>query len=190
MADLFGQMFGLSMPTEEGITKKELLFEKYSTNDMESPELWNDAVKEYKNAYEEVKKIDLKPIRNLLHKVSTNPYLLKTEDGKTLQKETVETLLQKMKDVEAQAKAILDKKSINKSDRSNLLALIQTAKRFLIDSAPFAVQSFSEAKEKVVSSAKAEIDAFMTHAVQSAGIKALKEKEVIAEEPETLLLEE
>jgi len=105
-------------------------------------------------------------------------------------KENLREHVASMEQVEAQVAEILQKKNIGKADRSTIQRLVNTAKRFLSDAAPFAVQCFSEAKVKVVSSAKAEIDAFMTHAIQSAGIKALKEKEAIAEEPETLLLEE
>ena len=97
-----------------------------------------------------------------------------------------------MKDIEDQISTILEKKSIGKADRHTIQNLVYQARRCLVESAPFAVQSFSEAREKVVVAAKAEIDAFMTHAIHSAGVKALadKQEEEGLESEVALLLED
>ena len=82
----------------------------------------------------------------------------------------------KLREYEQSISEILSKKSIGKKDREQIKNLVYQARRFFVDSAPFAVSSLYEAKEKVVTSAKAEIEAFLTNAIVTAGIKTLKGK--------------
>jgi hypothetical protein len=70
---------------------------------------------------------------------------------------------------------ILKKKSLTKVDREEVerctMLIVQEVRHNL----PFWLQQFSEATQKITTTAKAEVDAFMTHAVMAAGWKVLKE---------------
>ena len=92
LSKMFSQMLGMSMPEESKMTQKDMLYEEYETTEAENNNLWKDAVDEYKDAYIQLKNLDLKPLRNLLHTVSENIYLVKTEKGKNLQKATVDVI--------------------------------------------------------------------------------------------------
>ena len=82
--------------------------------------------------------------------------------------------VEKFKEYEKEISEILKKKNIGKADRDRIQTCINQASRFFTDSAPFAVVSMVEAKDKLVSSAKAEIEASLMHAITKAGIKTLK----------------
>lgn len=89
--------------------------------------------------------------------------------------------VESFKDIEQRIGQILEKKSIGKQDRADIKSMVYQARRFFVDAAPFAVKSMVEAKEKVVTSAKAEIEAFMMHIVTKTGLKALKGQQVKGE---------
>ena len=81
-----------------------------------------------------------------------------------------------LKENEEKVNEILEKKIIGKKYRATIKNLMYESYRFFVDSAPFAVQSLVEAKEKVIVSAKAEIDAFLTNVVQRVGLEAITEQ--------------
>jgi hypothetical protein len=74
---------------------------------------------------------------------------------------------------------LFEKQSVSKSDRRKALDIIEAAIRLMEDSAPFTVDQFNKAAEKVVTSAKAEVDGFVTHVVQKTGLEALAKKRLI-----------
>ena len=63
-------------------------------------------------------------------------------------------------------------KATEKKELANVLASIQQEFQSNI---PFAVTSYEEAADKIKVAAKAEVDAFLTHVVQKAGLKTLQE---------------
>ena len=64
--------------------------------------------------------------------------------------------------------------TVTKKDKEDLLSRIRMVMQQVDSNLPFVLKSFNEATAKLVSSAKAEIDAFVTHAVLVAGFNALK----------------
>ena len=73
--------------------------------------------------------------------------------------------------------------SLNKGTRQNIeIALGNLAER-VASNADFALDQFYEATERVTTSAKAEIDAVVTHVVQATGIDALRQMRVRGEVP-------
>ena len=91
-------------------------------------------------------------------------------------RERLRKKVEKLKHNENEIQKILEKKNIGKKDRETIKALVYESYRFFVDAAPYAVQTFSEATQKLVSSAKAEVDAFITSVVQKAGMEALVEQ--------------
>jgi hypothetical protein len=82
------------------------------------------------------------------------------------------TCRQDIKDVEA----LLEKKGLVKADKEAILAKFRRVMMEVESNTPFMLSQFEEATEKVVTHAKAEVDAFMTHNVVSEGLRALAAK--------------
>ncbi len=83
-----------------------------------------------------------------------------------------------LKENEDKIEEILNKKSIGKKDRETIKELVFQARRYFVDSAPFAIKSFHKAKQKVVTSVKAEVESFMNTVVHNAGLKAIEGKQM------------
>ena len=83
------------------------------------------------------------------------------------------------------AKAILDllPASLNKGTRRQIEIGVERLAAQVTESATFALDQFQEAAERVTTSAKAEIDAVVTHVVQATGIEALREMRARGEVP-------
>lgn len=105
------------------------------------------------------------------------------DDHKLENEKVREGFAKKAKDVsraaaesEAKVKALLDKKTISKADREEILGVFAKFRMEVGSSMPFILESFEEATEKVVTTAKAEIDAFVTHSVVAEGLRAIAGK--------------
>jgi hypothetical protein len=73
-------------------------------------------------------------------------------------------------------KPILEAKGpLKVGDKTPILELLHKIERELLSNVPFAAEMFQEATAKMVTTAKAEVDAFLVHVVNKAGIAALKE---------------
>ena len=100
------------------------------------------------------------------------------ESFKANMAERIEWLLGKRRELGE----ILKKKAIGKQDRVEIEHIIEGVIAEFRSSAPFAVDEFSEATEKIVTAAKAEVDSFVTQVVQKTGLEqlqAMKGSEVI-----------
>ncbi len=91
----------------------------------------------------------------------------------------VEGLAAKAKTV----KTILEKKTLNQADRAQVGSVIESVIRQVTDDAPFIVDMFREATERVMTAAKAEADAWLTSVIHRSGLKALQEGTVVPELP-------
>ncbi len=78
-----------------------------------------------------------------------------------------------LKTSEAKLEAILAKKTFTKDDKEAIRSILSTARQSITENMPFLIDSFREATVKTVTSAKAEIDAFLTHNTLLAGMKEL-----------------
>lgn len=78
---------------------------------------------------------------------------------------------------------------LGKTEKAAVVEVLDSAVREISSNMPFVLDMFQEAATKVVSSAKAEIDAFATNHVMNLGIKALKAQATESPPPvETKLL--
>lgn len=73
-------------------------------------------------------------------------------------------------------RALLDQKTVTKGERMEAIGAVERFARLYDDSAPFMVDSFSEAAEKVVTHAKAEVEAFAHRVMIETGTKVLREQ--------------
>lgn len=96
-----------------------------------------------------------------------------TEKVQTGFKEHTEELAQKMDGFLADMRTLFEKKSVGKRDREEALKQIGLFIQEVRSNMPFVLESFEEATEKVVTTAKAEVEAFTTHAVQVVGLEAI-----------------
>lgn len=71
---------------------------------------------------------------------------------------------------------ILEKKSISKDDRKELLRALELAGRRLRDRVPFILEMFQEATQRVAVQAKAEVDAMVTALTHRTGLRELQKK--------------
>jgi hypothetical protein len=72
-------------------------------------------------------------------------------------------------------KPILEAKGpLKVGDKQPILDLLYKIERELLSNIPFVAEMFQEAAEKMVTAAKAEVDAFLSHVVNKAGIAALR----------------
>jgi len=82
-------------------------------------------------------------------------------------------LIEKLKAAAKDAEARLAKPSLTKADGRAIKEALDLALREIACNLPFVVEQFQEAAERVTTTAKAEIEAFMVGAIQRAGFKAL-----------------
>ena len=92
---------------------------------------------------------------------------------------TVQKMVAKLNEQEAALNEILEKKALTKQDRNTLSRVISEARSTYEDLAPFMLEMFQESADKVVSHAKAEVDAVMTHSVMVAGLASLNATKVL-----------
>lgn len=84
-------------------------------------------------------------------------------------------------------KDLLEKKNLGQADRKTILSKFESMLRKYRDSAPFMLDQFEEATEKVVQHAKAEVDAFVTHNVIAEGLRSIAERAAgKVDEPKTI----
>jgi len=88
-------------------------------------------------------------------------------------KQDARKLAQKLDGFREEVRKLFEKKTIGKQDREEILKQIGLFIQEVHSDFPFVLQQFEEATERVVGAAKAEVDAFMTHAVTAAGVEAL-----------------
>lgn len=101
---------------------------------------------------------------------------LEAEKVRDSYRRDVRKLATEAKGARAKVAGILDKKSLSKADREAILEQFVKFEQHVTSNAPFMMESFEEAAEKVVVAAKAEIDAFVTHNVMAEGIRSLAAK--------------
>jgi hypothetical protein len=88
-----------------------------------------------------------------------------------------------MKDLASKCKSdvkavedLLQKKSLTKADREEILNRVRKVMTEVSENTPFMLSMFEEATEKVVQHAKAEVDAFAISSVIAEGLRSIAEK--------------
>lgn len=83
----------------------------------------------------------------------------------------------------------LNKDKLSKADRMAMKSLIDEVVAHAVSSNPFYLEQFEEATQKLATEAKAEVDAFITHAVIKTGLEHLRnQSSALGEKPEEKLL--
>lgn len=79
----------------------------------------------------------------------------------------------KLRETKEELCQTIEKAKISQKLQKELLGFLETAICHIESNAPFMVEQFEDAARKVVTQAKSEMDAFVAHAVQSAGLDAI-----------------
>lgn len=96
----------------------------------------------------------------------------------------VKDALTKLRPAMAAVEAILAKKSLTNADRTAARRGLEQFERLISDMAPFMLDQFEEATQRITTAAKIEVDAFMTSVIVAAGLKAINEHGLDAVPPE------
>ena len=88
-------------------------------------------------------------------------------------KKDMEKIASKFRPKITEVETLLEKKSLSKADKEQIMRSICSVVDELTGKAPHIITMFEEASEKVVQHSKAEIDAFVTSNVMDAGIRAI-----------------
>jgi hypothetical protein len=88
-------------------------------------------------------------------------------------REDTDALAEKMNKFLQDMTVLFEKKTIGKRDREQILKQIGLFIQEVNCNMPFVLESFEKATEKVVTTAKAEVEAFTTQAVVAAGLEAI-----------------
>lgn len=91
-------------------------------------------------------------------------------------REKARTLASRLIQGRDKAASLLDKKTITKSDKQELLEVFRSAIQDVKDNMPFVLTSFQESTQKTVAQAKIEVDAFAGLVLQLAGLEAIKDR--------------
>lgn len=88
----------------------------------------------------------------------------------------VRELAEKLVDGSKKVNDLLEKKSLSAADKETIRWVLGKAIQDVRDNLPFVVESFQESAEKIVTQAKAEVDAFLSLGVQRLGMEALQNR--------------
>jgi len=90
-------------------------------------------------------------------------------------RDRIQETMQVFEDGVAEIEEILNgKKTIGKGDREDIRKLLTRVKMEYKSNMPFALEQFNEATDKLTQAAKAEVDAFVTHAAVMTGLEQLR----------------
>lgn len=88
-----------------------------------------------------------------------------------------------IEDQKSRLDAILNKKSISKSDREDIRKIIERNHMQVTSNLPFYLKQFNKATNKIVDEAKSVVDSFVTSVIAKAGIKSIKANNGIVDVP-------
>lgn len=87
----------------------------------------------------------------------------------------------RLDDLAAFANSLLEKPSVTKQDRKDLLEKIRMARQDIASDLPFVVEQFNETVEKTLSRAKGEFEAYVLHRALHLGNSAMVEQQIEGE---------
>lgn len=105
------------------------------------------------------------------------PYEDEKEKFQDDTKKTMEKSAEFLDKALAKLRALLDKKTLSKADKEELVGLVDAAQKRLTDSLPFIAKQMQERMDKIVSNAGTEVDAYINRLTQNLGLKELTGKE-------------
>jgi hypothetical protein len=111
----------------------------------------------------------IQEIEQVPEQISNNQLLQNEFKEKTI------GIVSSLKDKRAEISALLDKPSLNKKDRTLIEKALDKSIMEIDSNLPYMMEQFRDLTEKVVQSAKTEVDFFITQAVSQTGLESLKE---------------
>lgn len=87
---------------------------------------------------------------------------------------TMDKACESITSMRKELQVLLNKKTLTANDKQEIIKAFTQAELHIKNNAPYVLDRFEEAAEKVVASAKAEIDATITHNIFSRGVASLK----------------
>jgi hypothetical protein len=89
--------------------------------------------------------------------------------------DTMKQEVAEFKKAQEEIESLLEnKKNLSKSDRERVNGILDRMIQHLESNTPFYLEQFEESTQKIVTQAKAEVDAFVTNAVVTTGLEALR----------------
>ena len=117
-------------------------------------------------------------INYLNGKIEPSPDLeTEAEKVRTDFRSDIKGLVTKLKESQKEVKEILSQKTILLSDREKIRWVLDKVVQDVEANMPFVLDSFQEASDKVITHAKAEIEAFTNTRIMTAGIAALSNED-------------
>lgn len=96
-------------------------------------------------------------------------------------KDTINNLVDRLEEIQKDVESLKSKQSVSKKDKDKLAFDLMVFRNHLESNIPFVEKVFKEVMDKVVTEAKAEVDATVVHAVQSFGLEELKNRKLLTE---------
>jgi len=112
----------------------------------------------------------------LRHRMAPSPEISHRQVTENEFQETCKEVMADARELVEEVKTIFDKKNVNKGDRAEIMKRMQRLVSVFSNRVPYMHERWSEAVEKTETEAKVAVDAFLTHALQSVGAEALKQK--------------
>lgn len=112
--------------------------------------------------------------------MAPTPFMSKREQFQNEFAEHCGEVAEKLDDIEAFAKGLMEKPSVTKAERVDLIERIRMLRQQISSNMPFVAKSFNEQMNKTVSEAKGEVEAFVQHRVINAGLVALGAEPLLA----------
>lgn len=102
-------------------------------------------------------------------------------------KDDVRELVGKLHAGSKKVDELLEKKSLSLADKNEIRGVLRKATQDVRENLPFIVESFQESTEKIMTQAKAEMEAFVAMGLQKLGIEALGKRIASGETPMKIL---
>lgn len=102
-------------------------------------------------------------------------------------KDQTDNLANKLEEFHSEVKTLFEAESVSKKDREEILKQLSMFIQAVHSDMPFVLDQFEEATERVVTTAKAEIDAFVTHSVMIAGVETIENNRLQSAQPSVVL---
>jgi len=118
-------------------------------------------------------------INSILHERMEDPPPGERTEAEKIQKTfrlKMKTLVGFLKEKVETTRTLLDKKTLSKDDKKEIIWAVEKALQEIQSNAPFVLESFQEASEKVSATVKAEIEAFMALSLHKLGVESLQNR--------------
>jgi hypothetical protein len=107
------------------------------------------------------------------------PYESKREQFVSEFEEDCAEVASRIDGLESFARSLMEKPSVTKAERADLIEQIRRLKQQIASNMPFVARSFNEQMDRTVLEAKGEVEAFVQHRIITAGLDAIEGKRLL-----------